>query len=122
MGIKNPHDIYKLPSSTVSNLEDDNEVQTASILNHLDPEHVPEIKKKLWTELANQEEDNMDLLDDNKTIRSATLNKLVEKLTDHAVNDPKFLKTFLCTYRSFTVRLRYQLLNIILFFFPSPLA
>jgi hypothetical protein len=104
MGIKDAHNIYKVPSSsaTMTDLDNDTEVQTSSILNHLDPDHVDDKKKKLWNELSSQDEDNLEFAEDGKTIRAGTLNKLVEKLTD-VTNDAKFFKTFLCTYRSFTV-------------------
>jgi son of sevenless-like protein len=127
MGITNAQkplqDIIVNSVGTLTDLNVDSEVQTASIYNHLEEEYAHELRKGLWEELSNPEEDNVEYNDEKdkeklqkkldaeeveqgigeKQIKAATLNKLVEKLTDYGAQDGKFLNTFLVTYRSFTV-------------------
>lgn len=104
MGIKDADNMDRLPVSTeMAILDSDIEVQTASIYNHLDPEYAEDAKKSVWEELSRTDEDNVEYTDEtNREIKGATLNKLIDKLTE-PVQDSKFLHTFLMTYRSFTV-------------------
>lgn len=114
IGIKDVNNIYKMPdSSNLKNLDDDVEVQTASIYNHLDlgntnnyklliheiGQNPDDIRKSLWEELSNPNEDNIEYNEKDRSVKAATLNKLVELLT---TSEDKFLQSFLLTYRSFT--------------------
>jgi hypothetical protein len=113
-------DVLTSGSGVLRDLDVDAEVQTASIYNHMEEEYVHELKKGLWDELSDPNENNVEYMDDKdkekmqkkltddeelegKQFKAATLNKLVEKLTDYGAQDGKFLNTFLVTYRSFTV-------------------
>lgn len=84
--------------------EDANEVQTNSCkMHHLEPEHVREWNNNIWTELRSvKSEDECIMWNDDGTVRAASLNKLIEILTNEK-NDMNFCRAFLATYRSFTV-------------------
>jgi len=103
MAVNNPEKPLALPTNDLENLEVDVEVQTASVYNHLEEEYAADLKKGFWDEILNTDEsENIEYSVDG-SIKAASLNRLVEKITDHKNPDAHILKTFLTTYRSFTV-------------------
>jgi hypothetical protein len=61
---------------------------------------------QVWVEILNQEEDNISYpfveKEGKKDLKAMTLSKMIDLLTQENEIEPKFLDTFLMTYRSFT--------------------
>jgi len=80
----------------------DMEVQTASIYNYVAEKGLEEqVETHIWDEGFDEPGINVIFGKDGKSLHAATLNKLVEGITDTAVNND-YRNTFMETYRSFT--------------------
>ncbi|KAL9657697.1 hypothetical protein ABK040_005050 [Willaertia magna] len=102
LGIKDIENLYALPIWDAANLDDDVEVQTASIYTHFEDEYIEDLRVPFWKEVLNPNEDNLEFSETGE-LKGATLNKLIEQLTEPYTADGKFTTNFLITYRSFTV-------------------
>ncbi|KAL0480509.1 gefJ [Acrasis kona] len=103
MAVNDPEKPLALPTNDLENLEVDVEVQTASIYSHLEEEYSADLKRGFWDEILNTDESENAEYSTDGSLKAASLNRLVEKITDHKKPDAMILKTFLTTYRSFTV-------------------
>eukprot|EP01080_Neovahlkampfia_damariscottae_P010131 gene10131-2550_t len=108
IGINAPEKIKQMPKTKKKALlKDDIEVQTASIYTHLDRDFDPcDLRNNVWLEILNNEEDNIWAPFDQKQnridVKAMTLSKMIDLLTLEEEFEPRFLDTFLMTYRSFT--------------------
>lgn len=80
---------------------EDYEVQTSEIYGYdIEKEIADQIETHIWDEGKDKPQVNV-VFGNDKSIQAATLNKLVERITDSAVNND-YRNTFMETYRSFT--------------------
>ncbi|KAJ3443426.1 ras guanine nucleotide exchange factor i-related [Anaeramoeba flamelloides] len=113
LGIKNIQSVWDLKLETKGyqreseKFDPETEINDSFLFDEFDEEDEDENKKPdvdIWSEPPTSNK-NLIWLDNNserKEIKNATLNKLIEYLTDETYSNTSFMHTFLMTYQSFT--------------------